>query len=982
MNQKPLQTYGRRTLAMLLAVLMALGTFITHQLPVFAANGTLTFNSGESIAYGDYFTTRMTFDGDNTAYCAQPMKATPAVGVYEYDLLGNDSEVRKALYYLPGGYGYDSTLKTSILSDWSTDDAYVIGHLAVSYLYAGRDSGSGAFYGAPQSFIDTTISAVAAIDNFSAAPDAFKAFVVPSDSSQTIVGSWYAVPNGWIEIVKNSANASVSNGNSSYSLEGAQFDIYQGDSLVETLTTDKNGYAKSAELEADKTYTVKETTASPGFAIDATPHDVTVNAGTTSTVEIGEVPQNNPIGILLQKVDAQTGENTAQGSASLENAEFTVKYYTQLSDTDPAENGTKPERTWVFRTSSDGKISFENGSLVSGDDLYYQTDGRTLCLPIGTVTVQETAAPAGYLADTTVYVQKITASGSEETLNCYNTSTVPESIIRGGVKIQKRDLETGKAEAQGSASLEKAIFTITTLNDNAVLVDNVSYTKDQVVLTLETDAAGFTSTAADALPYGHYRVDEITPPSGYLKEGASSLEFDIVNHGEIVDLSGEDSSIRNQIIRGDLEFVKVSDGDLNRLADVPFAITSKTTGESHTIISDKNGYVNTASSWNKHTANTNRGETSEDGIWFGTSEPNDEKGALPYDTYTLEEQRCKANEGMNLLKIEITIYKDSVVIPMGTLTDDYIEIATTALEKDSSSHFAPAKENLTLIDTVEYKGLKKGQKYKLVGTLMDKETGDALLIDGNVITSEITFTAKKTEGRVEVAFTFDATSLKGKTIVVFEDLYQEDLKLAVHADINDEDQTVYFPEVKTSAKDAKDNDQKALADKDVTLIDTVSYKNLIPGGNYKVSGILMDKATGKAVEIDGKQITAEAAFTAEHSEGTVEVTFQFDGSTLAGHDVVIFEKLFFINGETETEIASHEDLEDKDQTIILTEPPKEETPKKETPKETTSVSPVKTGDSTQTVFYLGLALSALLLTTGLGITLYRKRKSNNADNDK
>lgn len=94
------------------------------------------------------------------------------------------------------------------------------------------------------------------------------------------------------------------------------------------------------------------------------------------------------------------------------------------------------------------------------------------------------------------------------------------------------------------------------------------------------------------------------------------------------------------------------------------------------IVTDDNGYASTSSEWNKHTSNTNRGESSEDGIWFGTSKPDDSKGALIYDTYILEEQRCDSNKGMDLLKFEVKVYKDSVTVKLGTLTDDAIEIGT------------------------------------------------------------------------------------------------------------------------------------------------------------------------------------------------------------------------------------------------------------------------------------------------------------------
>ena len=151
-----------------------------------------------------------------------------------------------------------------------------------------------------------------------------------------------------------------------------------------------------------------------------------------------------------------------------------------------------------------------------------------------------------------------------------------------------------------------------------------------------------------------------------------------------------------QVKRGDLEFVKVSDGDLNRLANVPFKLTSLTTGESHILVTDKNGYASTSAEWNLHTANTNRGETAEDGIWFGTSTPDNSKGALIYDDYELEELRCEANKGMKLLKFKVSVYKDSVTIPLGTLTDDRIEIGTEAV---SYTHLVAATEG----DSVEIK---------------------------------------------------------------------------------------------------------------------------------------------------------------------------------------------------------------------------------------------------------------------------------------
>ena len=628
-----------RLLAFLLAVLVTVGTVFSGGMTVHAADGTVSFHAGANIPYGDYFTSRMTFDGNNTAYCVEPLKKTPASGSYSYDLLAKDSPLRKSLYYLNGGYGYEKTVKDKYFSGWSDDNSYVIGHLVVAYIYAGYSSDTGAFHGAPQNFIDKAKEVTEAIKSLPAPPENFRAFIIPGSGSQTVVGSWYQVPYGYLEIRKSSANASVSDGNSNYSLQGAEYGIYKGDKLVQTLTTDKNGYAKSGELE-EGNYTVKETKASKGFILDTKAHNVTVKSEATTPVNVTEIPQSNPMDLLLQKLDKESQEAQPQGSASLADAQFTVKFYTEQSDQDPSANGAKPARTWIFKTDAEGKSHFSKDYLVSGDAFYTQTDGKTICLPLGTVTVQETKAPVGYFANDTVFVQKITADGSKETVKCYNASSVDE-----------------------------------------------------------------------------------------------------------------------QIYRSDLELVKVSDGEQKRLSDIPFTITSVTTGESHTIVTDKNGYASTSSKWNKHTQNTNRGETSEDGVWFGSSTPDDSKGALIYDQYVIEEQRCESNKGMNLLKFEVTVYKDSVTIDLGTLTDDLIEIGTTALDKETGTHMSKPEKEVTLVDTVEYSGLKKGQSYKLVGTLMDAETGEAIQIDGKPVTSEKTFTAKKSSGTVEVSFTFDASSL-------------------------------------------------------------------------------------------------------------------------------------------------------------------------------------------------------------------------------
>ena len=254
--------------------------------------------------------------------------------------------------------------------------------------------------------------------------------------------------------------------------------------------------------------------------------------------------------------------------------------------------------------------------------------------------------------------------------------------------------------------------------------------------------------------------------------------FSITENGKIVDLTGESHSIYNQIKRGDLEGVKIGAGTHKRLANVPFKITSKTTGESHIVVTDKNGQFSTASDWASHKKNTNAGTSSEDGIWFGISEPDDSKGALLYDTYEIEELACESNKGMKLIPaFEVVVSRNKVTIGLGTLTDEYekeITIHTTATDKETGEKVIVAGKKVTIVDTVTLDGLEEGRKYQLKGWQMLKEENAELLIDGKRVESDYTFVADSEKMKIEISYTFDASELGGQNLVTFEELY--DLK--------------------------------------------------------------------------------------------------------------------------------------------------------------------------------------------------------------
>lgn len=402
-----------------------------------------------------------------------------------------------------------------------------------------------------------------------------------------------------------------------------------------------------------------------------------------------------------------------------------------------------------------------------------------------------------------MYLTQITEDGDLAVLSGSNQYHVSDKVIRGGVKIQKRDLETKDTKAQGGATLKDTAFEIISLNENAVLVEGKLYKKNEVLKTIHTDIEGIASTSADLLPYGKYRLSEQKPPEGYLTDGAKPIDFEITENGKIVDLTDEAHSIYNQIKRGDIEGVKIGAGSHKRLADVPFRITSKTTGESHVVVTDDNGQFSTASDWASHKHNTNAGKTSEDGVWFGTSEPDDSKGALLYDTYIIEELRCESNKGFKLIPpFEIVISRNKVVVDLGTLTDEYekeITIHTTATSKDGEKTILAGKD-VTITDTVKLDGLTKGTKYQLKGWQMLKEENAELIINDKRIENDYIFTADSETMEVKIEFTFDASNLGGKQLVTFEELYDlsnpdEPIKVAEHKDIEDDGQTVTIKEV-------------------------------------------------------------------------------------------------------------------------------------------------------------------------------------------
>ena len=269
----------------------------------------------------------------------------------------------------------------------------------------------------------------------------------------------------------------------------------------------------------------------------------------------------------------------------------------------------------------------------------------------------------------------------------------------------------------------------------------------------------------------------------------------------MIDLTGEDTSIRNDLIRGDFEITKIDSNSQEAMAGVQFRITHVATGESHIITTDENGFYSSASEFNKHTQDTNGGKATS-GLWFGEEPVLDDRGAMPYGVYTIEELEGEANEGMVMYKSTFTISRDSFTVDLGNIENRPITLATTAKDQDTNNHYTSARNEVTIVDEIFYTGVVPDQEYTVVGTLMDKNTGlpvkDA---NGNEVTAERTFTPVATTGTIEMEFLFNASKMAGMDLVVFEEMYDAEGNLVgQHTDLTDTDQSIYVSRIETTAR--------------------------------------------------------------------------------------------------------------------------------------------------------------------------------------
>ena len=694
------------------------------------------------------------------------------------------------------------------------------------------------------------------------------------------------------------------------------------------LTIKDGKAATGAEDLPYGTYELYEKASGEGYKISSDWKQEVKVEKNAETVEVESKLENEVYrgGVRIVKYDSELEESTPQGDATLADATFSIQ---NASDEPVDINGTEYEHGAICLTLDTKAVKLADGRTQ------YIAECSDI-LPYGHYRVYETSAAEGYGLNAAWNQEfDITEDGQvvsliDEELGC------DEDVIRGGISVTKADRELNKSTALGAATLAGCHLSVKNVSEGPVKVNGVVYESGQLIngLDLVTDENGNASTDDDALPYGTYEIRESIPSQGYELNTEWVKTVEIREHKIYPVGSGDTSNdvLKEQVKRADFALGKVSSkGD--RLANVAFLVTSKTTGEAHVVVTQGDGSVDTSTI--KHSKNTNASDAaltngtldeskldSRAGIWFSGSATeqtpvDDRLGALPYDVYTVEELRCSANKGHRLVSTEMTVDGDGVVIKVGDLCDEWVELSTEMTY--DNGHTVPQGEKVVLTDVVTYKNLAAKSNYTLKSELHLVNSAHTDM--GVIATSEQTFRTGEQNGSIDVVFSLDTSVLTdGSYLVAFEEIYDAKGLLKEHKDINDENQTVTVvaPTLSTSAIDVSDGDKNVIADGQASVADTVYYENLAVGTEYTISGVIMNPRTKNTFkDANGNEVRASKTFTATSRNGSVDLLFDFDASGSDDHSSLV---LFATLSHGDKIMVQHTDWDDAKELLSLERP--------------------------------------------------------------
>lgn len=577
------------------------------------------------------------------------------------------------------------------------------------------------------------------------------------------------------------------------------------------------------------------------------------------------IEQVAPLGYTLDKNVHRFSINGK--SANLDVVDDPTKIRLTVRKKDADTNSNVPQGDATLE-GAQYRITYTNNDEKIENIVTTNKSGQAVLrnIPIGVlVTVEEIGVPLGYKLDSKVHTY-ITTTDTKELEYDLIPEDFTEEVMKGQIALHKQyETLDEPADEQGA---EFDVYL-----KSAGSFDAAKETERDHITT----GADGMATTKD-LPYGTYVVHQTKGGNG--RQLVADFDVSISEDGKVYSYD-----LVNVQKNAQLKIVKTSEDGV--IEGIHFRVTRLEDSYSAEYVTNAAGEILT--------------ETLP--IYA------DKDGANKYQ-YRVEELDTEETFGYQLPDSQ-TVELSEGEIASVSFHNKPIEIGTKATVEGEKE--VDPLDKVTLTDTVSYTGLVPGKENKVTGVLMDKETGEKLLVDGKEITAETVFVPETKNGSVDVTFIFDATGLHGKEIVVFEDLYRENVLLATHADINDEGQTVKIKNPEIGTKATADGKKEITADK-ITITDVVSYKDLTPGKEYKLTGVLMNKATNDKLLIDGKEITAEATFTPKATTGEVEMTFTFDARELTAEtEVVVFETLY----RDGIEIAVHADIEDEGQTVKI-----------------------------------------------------------------
>lgn len=692
---------------------------------------------------------------------------------------------------------------------------------------------------------------------------------------------------------------------------------------IDTYYTDTTGKLMMPEPLPYGNYELIEQCTAYGYVLDSTPVPFKVDGTQTKvTVEKHNIAQKGTITV------GKTGEIF---SSVAESGGIYQPVYTA---------GNMPDTHYVITAvgniyTPDGTLRYQDEQVVARLQTGQDGTATTEPLYLGTFKISEEKAAHGMVISNEIKTVELTYAGeniemTSAEVSFYNERQKAEISLS---KIIEQNELFGIGNNGEILSVQFGLFA----DEELTAADGSVIPKDGLLEIANCDENGKAVFKTDIPVGAKLYVKEIAADNHYiLSDEKYPIVFNYAGQDTaLVEIKVNDGEpIENEIIYGSIKGLKIDRETQETIEGALFGLFKADETEF-----TKEKALLTA-------------ESKEDGVFTFENVPYGKwlvKELKPADGFLPNDEIYPAVVGENAEVIEIEVVNDRIP-----------EISTQASAEGEKE--VSATEIFTLEDTVSYKHLIPGKEYVIKGVLMDKSTGEPLLIDGEEIRSEIAFIPEEPSGEVIVPFTFDSKFIKEETnIVVFESLYRDGKELAVHADIEDEGQTVKvkIPEIGTQA--SVDGKKEITSDSEITIEDIVSYKNLTPGKEYTVKGILMNKTTGKPLVIDGEEIRASYTFKPETSDGEVTVTFTFDaGGLKKAAEIVVFESLY----REDVEIAVHADIDDDGQTVTITPPgpPVPEIP--------------QTGDNSSLGFWIGLGAVALGGLVACGIIYFKHKKDD------